>query len=203
MPYLYSAIKETCDTGLPVMRALWLHYPDDAAAAARGDEYLYGRDILVAPVVEKSATTRNLYLPKGYWYDFWTNEKHTGGQEINRSVDLGTLPLYVRAGAVIPTGPIKQYTGEQVDGPLTLTIYPGADGTSFLYQDDGESFNFRNGEFTRLEMHWHDAARRLELRLTPGSRMSAAGSLPLEVRVAGSATPRSTTFSGHPVSITL
>ena len=203
MPYLYSAIKETCDTGLPVMRALWLHYPDDAAAAARGDEYLYGRDILVAPVVEKSATTRNLYLPKGYWYDFWTNEKHTGGQEINRSVDLGTLPLYVRAGAVIPTGPIKQYTGEQVDGPLTLTIYPGADGTSFLYQDDGESFNFRNGEFTRLEMHWHDAARRLELRLTPGSRMPAAGSLPLEVRLAGSATPRSTTFSGHPVSITL
>jgi alpha-glucosidase len=203
MPYLYSAIKETCDTGLPVMRALWLHYPDDPAAAARGDEYLYGRDFLVAPVVEKGATTRNLYLPKGDWYDFWTNEKHPGGQEINRNVDLGTLPLYVRAGAVIPTGPVKQYTGEQVDGPLTLTVYPGADGSSFLYQDDGESFNFRNGEFTRVEMHWRDSARRLELRLAAGSRMPSTGDLHIEVRLAGSATPRSTTFSGHPVSITL
>ena len=207
MPYLYSAIKETCDTGLPVIRALWLHYNDDPKAVAREDEYLYGRDILVAPVVEKGATSRTLYLPNGHWHDFWTNEQHSGGQEITRSVDLSTLPLYVRAGAVIPTGPVKQYTGEQVDGPLTLTVYPGSDGTSFLYQDDGESFNFRNGEFTRVEMHWRDAARRLELRLAPGSHMPSAGNLQFEVRLAGPnpATPpaRSMTFSGQPLSMTL
>ena len=82
MPYLYSAVKETCETGLPIIRALWLHYPSDEVAVARGDEYLYGRDILVAPVVEKGATSRQLYLPQGSWYDFWTREKIEGGREI-------------------------------------------------------------------------------------------------------------------------
>jgi alpha-glucosidase/alpha-D-xyloside xylohydrolase len=93
-------VRETCETGLPIIRALWLHYPDDPAAVRRGDEYLYGRDILVAPVVEKGAATRSVYLPRGLWYDFWTNEKHTGGVEVTRAVDLATMPLYVRAGAI-------------------------------------------------------------------------------------------------------
>ena len=95
MPYLYSAIKETCETGLPVIRALWLHYPEDAAAVARGDEFLYGRNLLVAPVVEKSATSRSVYLPRGTWYDFWTRENFEGGREITRDVDLTTIPLFV------------------------------------------------------------------------------------------------------------
>src|SRR5579862_5443131 len=98
MPYIYSAAKETCETGLPMMRALWLHHPDDPIAVARGDEYLFGRDFLVAPVVEKGATTRTVYLPRGTWYDFWTAAKHEGGREITKQVDLETLPLYVRAG---------------------------------------------------------------------------------------------------------
>jgi alpha-glucosidase (family GH31 glycosyl hydrolase) len=104
MPYLYSAVRETSLTGLPIMRALWLHYPDDPTAVARGDQYLWGRDILVAPVVEKGATSRKLYLPRGVWFDFWTDEKTTGGREIDRAVDLATMPLYVRAGAIIPMG---------------------------------------------------------------------------------------------------
>ena len=132
LPYLYSAVKETCETGLPIIRALWLHYPDDATAAARGDEYLYGRDILVAPVVEKGATSRSLYLPRGAWYDFWTHERVTGGRELSGKVDLETTPLYIRAGSVIPIGPVKQYTDEKVDGPLTLWVYPGADGACSL-----------------------------------------------------------------------
>src|SRR5258708_32824213 len=98
MPYLYSAVKEACETGMPIIRALWLHYPGDSAAAARGDEYLYGRDILVAPVVEKAATSRSVYLPRGTWYDFWTGEKAEGGREVLRKVDLETIPVYVRAG---------------------------------------------------------------------------------------------------------
>ena len=121
MPYLYSAVRECTVTGIPVMRSLWLHYPDDPAAVARGDEYLWGRDVLVAPVFEKGASERKLYLPRGAWYDFWTNEKHEGGTEITRKVDLETLPLYVRAGAIVPMGPLKQYTGEKVDGPLDIS----------------------------------------------------------------------------------
>ena len=120
LPYLYSVVRECCLTGLPIIRALWLHYPDDPAACARGDQYLFGPIILVAPVTEKGATSRRLYLPRGLWYDFWTGEAVEGGKEISRPVDLATLPLYVRAGSILPLGPVKQYTSEPVDGPLTL-----------------------------------------------------------------------------------
>src|SRR5262249_2171656 len=86
MPYLYSAARESTVSGMPILRALWLHYPKDPAAVARGDQYLWGRDVLVAPVVEKGATERKLYLPQGAWYDFWTNERMEGGREISRKV---------------------------------------------------------------------------------------------------------------------
>jgi alpha-glucosidase/alpha-D-xyloside xylohydrolase len=203
MPYLYSAVKETCETGLPVIRALWLHYPDDPAAVARGDEYLYGRDILVAPVVAKGATSRTLYLPHGAWFDFWTNTKRDGGREISRDVDLDTLPLYVRAGAIVPMGPLKQFTGEQVDGPLTFTVYPGADGRFSLYDDDGESFDFRSGAFMRVELQWNDRSRRLTLKLADRSRMLSPGTIPLEIRVAGAAQTKKISFDGKPASVTL
>jgi alpha-glucosidase (family GH31 glycosyl hydrolase) len=203
MPYLYSAIRETCQTGLPVMRALWLHYPDDPAAVSCGDQYLYGRDILVAPVVEKGATSRRVYLPQGKWYDFWSNEMHDGGREIARDVDLATIPLYVRAGAVIPMGPLRQYTSEKIDGPLTLTVFPGADGISFLYEDDGESFDFREGKFMHLEMKWSNEARHLELRLAPGSRISSPGKLRIEIKLAGQGSTKSLIFKGQQVSIAL
>ncbi len=203
MPYLYSAVRETCETGLPVIRALWLHHPGDAAAVARGDEYLYGRDILVAPVVEKSAAQRTLYLPHGDWFDFWTNERQAGGCEITRDVDLATMPLYVRAGAIIPTGPLRQYTAEPVDETLTLTVYPGADGNAFLYQDDGETFDFRTGAYTRIEMKWSETSRRLDLRLATGSRMLNPDGMPMWIRLAGSDAKKQLTFHGHDVSITL
>ena len=203
MPYLYSAVKETCETGLPVIRALWLHYPDDPAAVARGDEYLYGRDILVAPVVAKGATSRTLYLPHGAWFDFWTNTKRDGGREISRDVDLDTLPLYVRAGAIVPMGPLKQFTGEQVDGPLTFTVYPGADGRFSLYDDDGESFDYRSGAFMRVELQWNDRSRRLTLKLADRSRMLSPGTIPLEIRVAGAAQTKKISFDGKPASVTL
>src|SRR5439155_17052198 len=103
--------------GLPVMRALWLHYPSDSAAVVRGDVYLWGRDILVAPVTGQGATARTLYLPPGDWWDFWTGVRVTGGREITREVDLETSPLYVRSGAIIATGPVKQSTSESSDEP--------------------------------------------------------------------------------------
>jgi alpha-glucosidase (family GH31 glycosyl hydrolase) len=201
MPYLYSAVKEACETGLPIIRALWLHYPGDATAAARGDEYLYGRDILVAPVVEKGATSRSLYLPRGVWYDFWTKEKVEGGREIARKVDLETTPLYVRAGAVIPMGPVKQYTEEKVDGPLTLWIYPGADGAFSLYEDDGKSFDFRKGEFMRINIAWNDRQRRLSLRLANGSKMLAPAKRNIVARLADGEETREVVFEGRPVEV--
>ncbi|HET6181847.1 MAG TPA: TIM-barrel domain-containing protein [Candidatus Sulfotelmatobacter sp.] len=171
LPYLYSAVRECATTGVPVMRALWLHYPDDPTAVARSDQYLWGRDILVAPVVEKAATSRPIYLPRGNWYDFWTGNVVEGGREINRPVDLETLPLYVRAGTLLPLGPVKQHTGENLEHPLSLSIYPGADASFLIYEDDGRSFNYRKGEWMGLHLNWNDAKRVLTVNLAPGSRM--------------------------------
>jgi alpha-glucosidase/alpha-D-xyloside xylohydrolase len=204
LPYLYSVVYEGHRTGLPILRALWLHHADDAAAVARSDQYLWGRDILVAPVTEKGATARTLYLPSGRWYDFWTNEAIDGGsgREITRPVDLETLPLYVRAGAIVPTGPIKQYTDEPVDGPLTLTIYPGADGAFLVYEDDGKSFDHRKGAWTGIELTWQDAPRRLTARLAPGSRMLTPRRR-LAVRLAGAQTTKDAVFDGRELTISL
>jgi alpha-glucosidase (family GH31 glycosyl hydrolase) len=171
LPYLYSVVREGATTGLPIMRALWLHYPDDPRAVACGDQYLWGRDILVAPVVERGATSRSVYLPRGAWYDFWTAERVEGGREITRPVDLETMPLYVRAGAILPLGPLKQYTGEKVDQPCSMWLHAGEDSAFLLYEDDRRSFNYRKGEWMGIEMTWQDARRTLTLTLAHGSRM--------------------------------
>ena len=200
LPYLYTAVRHAHLTGLPIVRALWLHYPDDPVAVARGDEYLWGRDILVAPVVEKGATDRRVYLPHGVWYDFWTDERVEGGREIVRPVDLGTLPLYVRAGAVVPLGPVKQHVADTVDEPLALTIYPGAGGTFSLYDDDGISFAYQRGEWTGIEGSWDDARRRLELRLADGARPPISERR-LVVRIAGGTATREVVFAGRAIDV--
>jgi alpha-glucosidase (family GH31 glycosyl hydrolase) len=203
LPYLYSAVRETTRTGLPIIRSLWLHYSDDAVASGRGDEYLWGRDILIAPVTDKGATSRSLYLPRGSWYDLWTDEKIDGGREIQRGVDLATMPLYVRAGAILPFGPVKQNTTEKIEAPLELRVYPGADGTFTLYEDDGRTFDYRKGEWMGIAMAWDDRARRLTLRLEPGSRMLPPTSRTIEARLAGTTATRTVVFNGRPVSVTL
>ena len=203
MPYLYSVVREGRETGLPIVRALWLHDPSDPAAVARGDEYLWGRDILVAPVVEKGATSRRLYLPRGVWHDFWTGDRHDGGREISRAVDLETMPLYVRAGTILPLGPVKQFVEEVVDEPLTLQVYPGADGAFTLYEDDGVSFGYQRGEWMGIEMRWADRDRRLDLRLAAGSKMLAPNPRRLRVRVAGARDARDVVFNGAPAVVRL
>jgi alpha-glucosidase/alpha-D-xyloside xylohydrolase len=203
MPYLYSVVRECCETGLPIMRALWLHYPDDAIAAARGDEYLWGRDILVAPVTERGATSRKLYLPRGVWYDFWTEAMVEGGREIERTVDLATMPLYLRAGAIIPLGPVKQYTSEKVDGPLTLQIYPGTDGNFLLYEDDGSTFNYRKGQWMGVQMIWNDSRRLLTLRLAKDSQMLPPLRRKIEVHVVPEKRTRAIVFDGRALNVKL
>jgi alpha-glucosidase/alpha-D-xyloside xylohydrolase len=203
MPYLYSVVRECCVTGLPIMRALWLHDPDDPAARGRGDEYLWGPNMLVAPVTEKGAAARRLYLPRGLWYDFWTGERVEGGREINRPVDLETLPLFVRAGAILPLGPVKQFAGEPVAGPLALRVYPGADGRFLLYEDDGISFRYRGGEWMGVDLSWDDRERRLSLRLAEGSRMLAPPDRRIEVQSVSGTAVSSVVFAGKPVDVRL
>jgi len=199
LPYLYSSVRECTTTGMPVMRALWLHYPDDPKAVACSDQYLCGRNLLVAPVVERGATSRDVYLPQGDWYDFWTGERLAGGREISRAVDLETLPLYIRAGTILPLGPVKQYTGEPTDLPLSISIYSGTDASFLLYEDDGGSFNYRKGEWMGVQMNWSERRRSLSLRLAPDSRMLPPLRRTVEARLGE--TVRSLVFDGGPVDV--
>ncbi len=161
MPYIYTLAWEARSSGLPLMRSMWLHYPKDVHARGIGSQYMWGRDLLVAPVFKKGATSWNIYLPAGDWYDWWTNEKKKGEQTISREVDLATMPIYVRAGAIIPLDPVRQYSNEIVTGPTTLKIYSGADGEYTLYEDDGISQDYLKGKGTWTHMKWDDKAKKL------------------------------------------
>jgi alpha-glucosidase/alpha-D-xyloside xylohydrolase len=181
LPHLYSAVAETHATGLPLMRALWLAYPEDAKAAATEDAYLWGAGILVAPVLEPGATHRTTYLPQGVWWDYWTTARIEGGKEVTREVDLETLPLYVKAGTILAIGPVKQHTQEESREPLTLRVYPGADGTTSLYEDDGSSYRYQQGEFTRIQCSWKDEERMLTLMADPLGQMPKLKVLSVEM----------------------
>lgn len=203
LPYTYTIARECVETGLPMMRALWLHHHDDPAAVARGDQFLWGRDILVAPVVEKGATSRRLYLPKGAWFDFWTEQPMEGGRETERAVDLATLPLFVRAGAIIPLGPLKQYADEVVEGPLTVTVYPGANGSFEIYEDDGSTFDHKRGEWMRVAMTWNNGSRAFRVQLAHGSQVRPSALRPIDVRIAGTRTMKRIEFTGQAVEVRL
>ena len=203
LPYLYNAVRESHETGLPIMRALWLHYPDDPTAVSRSDQYLWGRDILVAPVTEKGAKSKSVYLPKGDWFDFWTEEKIEGGRDVTRPVDLATIPLYVRAGSILPFGPVKQFTSEKSDGPLTLVVYPGPQCSCAIYEDDGHTFDHRRGEWMKIGARWDDSQRKLSVQLLPGSRMLPPLRRKIEVRVAPEKETRIIEFASHPITVSI
>ena len=167
MPYTYTLAWQARETGLPFMRALWLHYPEDEEARSLGDQYLWGRDMLIAPVYKPGARTRDVYLPPGQWYDWWTDANEIGGRTVTRPVNISKIPIYVRAGAIIPFDPVRQYMAEPVDEPTTLRIYTGADGQFTLYEDDGVSLDYLQGHATWTKLTWDDSEQRLTLE--PGA----------------------------------
>jgi alpha-glucosidase/alpha-D-xyloside xylohydrolase len=172
IPYTYTLAAEARETGLPFMRAMWLHYPQDTKARGLGDQFLWGRDMLVAPVYTKGATSREVYLPTGDWYDWWTNEKQTGGKTVTRSVDLDTMPIYARAGAIIPFDPVRQYLEEPVTDPTTIRVFAGANGDYRWYEDDGKTQEYLAGKFAWTNLKWDDGAKRLTIQ-----RDTSAGTL--------------------------
>lgn len=149
------------------MRAMWIHYPKDESAAGDGTQFLWGRDLLVAPVVEKGATSRSIDLPRGDWFDWWTNEKHKGGRRVERDVDLGTMPIYARSGAIIPLDPVRQFANQSVEGPTELRIYRGANGRYTLYEDDGVSLDYLEGAATWTRVSWSDGDAKLVIEPGP------------------------------------
>ncbi len=146
LPYIYTAFWQASQTGLPVARAMALSFPADEHVDAMDDQFMLGDSLLVAPVLERQRERRNVYLPAGWWYDFWTGELFEGPEEREVAAPLDHLPLYVRSGSVVPMASVRQHTGEPDPKPLALHLFPGH-GENQLYEDDGHSLAYRMGEF--------------------------------------------------------
>jgi alpha-D-xyloside xylohydrolase len=160
MPYIYAMAARTTFDGYTPMRALVFDFPSDPKALDINNEYMFGPALLVAPVTAAAATARDVYLPAGTdWYDFWTGQRYTGGQTVHRAAPLETLPLYVRAGSILPMGPEEDYTDQHPNAPIELRIYPGDDGDAKLYSDDGLTYDYEKGQSSWLPISWNNASR--------------------------------------------
>jgi alpha-glucosidase/alpha-D-xyloside xylohydrolase len=201
IPYTYTLAAEARDTGLPFMRAMWLHYPDDEKVRGMGSQYLWGRDLLVAPVFTEAAETRDVYLPSGVWYDWWNNERQTGGKTVTRDVDLQTMPIYARAGAIIPFDPVRQYMEQEVDQPTTIRIYTGANGKFRWYEDDGKSQEYLSGKFSWTNLKWDDSGRKLTIARDKSAGTLAARPRKLVIQLLPEGVTQRIDYNGESVTV--
>jgi alpha-D-xyloside xylohydrolase len=170
LPYIYTLAADTYHRDGSIMRGVPMDFPDDPQASNLRDEYLFGKAFLVAPVHQFKARTRPVYLPAGAeWYDFHTGRRHAGGQAIDAAAPLERMPLFVRAGSIVPVGPEIQYTGEKPGGDITLLVFTGANGGFELYEDDGLSYGYEKGEFARIPLRFDAASGALTIGARAGS----------------------------------
>ena len=201
LPYLYSLMAEAQATGVPPLRPLIHAFPDDEEATNLGDEALLGPSVLVAPVLEKGADKRRIHLPAGRWFEYHSGAIWDGPATIEPTVTLGALPLFVRQGAILPRAPVAQHSGAQVLAPLFLDVYPGPTPTMFtLQEDDGESFQYRNGLFARTRFTLESTATgaRLSVERT-GAFQPPARTLVVAVRRVDHA-PSAVTLGAAPLA---
>jgi alpha-D-xyloside xylohydrolase len=164
LPYVYSLAGAVTHASGTILRPLVMDFRTDPQALAVRDQYLFGPAFLVSPVTTYKARRRSVYLPVAAgWYDFWSGEALAGGQTIEAPAPYDSMPLHVRAGAIVPTGPELQYTDEKPADPVTLWIYAGANGAFTLYEDDGLTYGYERGASARIPIRWNDAARTLTI----------------------------------------
>ena len=166
LPYIYTSMEETARTGVPLMRPLFLEFPDQADLALNDEEFMFGRSLLVAPKVWDDWAEYTISLPVGEWFDYWTGAKVTGGRYLEANPSLGTLPVYVRAGSIIPRQPVVQDVDEVPRGPLVLDIYPGPQCQGSLYADDGNTLAYQHGDSMRLEFACEVGADHLDVDIS-------------------------------------
>ena len=164
IPYIYSESYQVTKNGSTMMRPLVMDFRSDAKALDQPYEYMFGKAFLVAPVTEPDITEWNVYLPKAtYWYDFWSGEKYEGDQMIKVQAPLNKIPLFVRAGSIIPLGKRIQYTGQLPADTIEIRVYKGADGRYELYEDENDNYNYEKGVFSTIAFTWNDAAHTLKI----------------------------------------
>lgn len=182
IPYIYSQAKATFDTGAPFMRPLWMAFPNDPNVANLGTQYMFGPAFLVAPVTEQAQVEKSVYLPAGSdWYNYWTNQKLSGGQWVKVAAPIDQIPVFVKAGSIVPLGSDIQSTATK-QSIATIKVYPGRDADFALYDDDGVSYDYEKGKGTvTATLHWNDATG----QLTATGDKTLAKSAPSLVQIVG------------------
>ena len=198
IPYLYSTAWQVTSNNDSYLRPLFSDFAQDKRVWDMTDEFMFGRSILAAPIVEAQYTqekiikedamtgwdhkevkneevksekldwtvlkTTTKYLPKGAdWYDFWTNQRMKGGQNVTLQTSLDRVPMFLRAGSILPLGPEMLYVGEKAWDQIEVRVYPGANGDFTLYEDEGDNYNYEKGVYTAIPFHWNDKARTLTI----------------------------------------
>jgi len=164
MPYIYSLAGQAWLNDYTIMRGLTMDFSLDTEVFDIADQYMFGPSLMVNPVTEYKARSRNVYLPSAYgWYDVRTGRHYAGGTVIEADAPYEWMPLFAREGSLIPTGPDIQYTGEKEADPLTLWVYAGADGAFELYEDEGDNYNYEDGAYTLIPLTWNEAERTLTI----------------------------------------
>jgi alpha-glucosidase len=179
LPYIYSVMREASETGVPAMRPLFVEFPEERATWEMEDQFLFGPDVLVAPVLRSGITERVVYLPKGEWYDFWSGRRYTGGHGISVPVTLANIPIFIRGGAFLPTQPVVQHTGQMAGQPLEVTLYRSGDSERWIYEDGGQGFEYQRGAFARRKFSVRGNV--VEISAPEGSYRPAARALRLAV----------------------
>ena len=163
LPYIYSLAWKTTSEAYTPMRPLVMDFRNDSRAQDVGDQFMYGPAFLVNPVTEPSSNTRPVYLPEAKWYDFWTGAAVEGGHMINAITPLDRLPVYVRAGSIVPLGPDQEWSTQKAEDPIELRIYPGTDGDFTIYEDENDGYAYEKGVYATIPLHWDDAAHTLTI----------------------------------------
>jgi len=172
LPYIYSEAAQVSFNGSTIMRPLMFDFHSDKVAAANESEYMFGRNILVNPVTAPGVSSWNTYLPQteGGWTDFWTGRHYDGGRYVDTPVTIERIPLFVKAGSILPLGEAKQHSAETSGQPLELKVFPGADGHFELYEDDGTTYGYEQGAYSIIPIKWDDASKTLTFEKARGDR---------------------------------
>jgi len=174
LPYIYSLSSKVTNEGYTILRSLAFDFREDTGIKSIPDEYMFGSAFLVSPVTERMYSlpnsknikkTRKVYLPKSAnWYDFWTGKLIAGGQTIDAAAPIETLPLYIKAGSIVPMGPYLQYATEKVADPIEIRVYTGADADFVLYEDENDTYNYEQGKFSTIALNWNEASKTLTIK---------------------------------------
>jgi alpha-glucosidase len=183
LPYIYNEMQKASLTGVPALRPLFLDYPGAESTAKIEDEFLFGSDLLVAPILWEGIDTRTVYLPPGEWFDYWTGKRYSGDTTIQIPVAIDSIPMFVRGGGFIFRQPVVQNTGQMPGNPLHVLITPAAESVSALYEDDGKSLQYRNGGFIKRKFQLVRKAQSTFVRISDpeGSYRPAKRDLVLEI----------------------